>query len=437
LKKCWGFLFLCEQHAEKQSNKSRATQILDRSMADVLISGGGVAGSTLAILLGRRGLQVELFERCHFPREKPCGEGLMPAGVAVLNRLGVGEAVGGAPFYGVRYHVGKHVTEGRFPQTAGLPVFGCGQRRKHLDDVLFRTAANTPGVIAHTGAQVDGPLREDGRVVGIFVDGKPRRAALVVAGDGVHSLLRHKMGLNVPVRRKRFGIRAHFRLAKGHAQVPCVDVFLGPGHELYVTPLPGGEVLVAVLADAQQLGESLERSFRRWLLAEPALAKHLEGAEQITPVLATSPLAAQARSGVAPGFVLLGDAAGFLDPITGGGMTQALMTAELLDRHIPDRVSEDDSWLWKFERARRALLFDYRILTRMVLWLADHPRLGQRLLWSMGALPSFFSHVIGVSGGVRRLVTFPWSRSLDFNALAGVKPVLTPRSSESGSISTG
>ncbi len=73
-------------------------------MADVLISGAGVAGSTLAILLGRRGLQVELFERGHFPREKPCGEGLMPAGVAVLNRLGVGEAVGGAPFYGVRYH---------------------------------------------------------------------------------------------------------------------------------------------------------------------------------------------------------------------------------------------------------------------------------------------------------------------------------------------
>ena len=406
-------------------------------MADVLISGAGVAGSTLAILLGRRGLQVELFERGHFPREKPCGEGLMPAGVAVLNRLGVGEAVGGAPFYGVRYHYGNHVTEGRFPQTAGLPVSGYGQRRKHLDEVLFRAAANAPGVIAHTEAQVDSPLRENGRVVGVFVDGQPRRAALVVAADGVHSRLRHQMGLNVPVRRKRFGIRAHFRLAKGEVQAPCVDVFLGPGHELYVTPLPGGQVLVAVLADAQQLGESLERSFRRWLLAEPELAKRLEGAEQITPVLAISPLAARARSGVAPGFVLLGDAAGFLDPITGGGMTQALMTAELLDRHIPDRVSEDDSWLWKFERARRALLFDYRILTRMVLWLADHPRLGQRLLWLMDALPSFFSHVIGVSGGVRRLVAFPWSRSLDFNAVAGVKPVLTPRSSESGSISTG
>jgi flavin-dependent dehydrogenase len=395
-------------------------------MVDVLISGGGVAGSALAILLGRRGLKVEIFERCHFPKEKPCGEGLMPAGVAVLNRLGVGEAVGGAPFYGVRYHFGKHVTEGRFPQTAGLPVSGCGQRRRHLDEVLFRTAASVPGVIAHTGTHVDGPLSENGRVIGMFVDGQPHRAALIVAADGVHSRLRHKMGLNVPVRRKRLAIRAHFRLAEGQAQTPWVDVFLGPGHELYVTPLPGAEVLVAVLADARRLGESVRRSFYRWLLGQPELAKRLEGAEQVTPVLATSPLAAQALRGVAPGFVLLGDAAGFLDPITGGGMTQALITAELLARYVPDRRSPDDSWLWKFERERRALLLDYRLLTRMILWLADHPRFAEPLLLILNALPAFLSHAIGVSGGVRRLVAFPWSRSLDFEAVTGIKQVLAP-----------
>jgi flavin-dependent dehydrogenase len=405
-------------------------------MADVLICGGGVAGSTLAILLGRRGMQVELFERGHFPKEKPCGEGLMPAGVAVLNRLGVGEAVGGAPFYGVRYHFGKHVAEGRFPKTDGLPASGRGQKRKHLDEVLFRTAANAPGVTAHTGTHVDGPLRENGRVVGLFVDGQPRRAELVVGADGVHSQLRHKMGLNVLVPRKRFGICAHFRLAKGHAQALCVDVFLRPGHEFYVTPLPGGEVLVAVLADARQLGESVERSFRRWLLAEPDLSKRLEGAEQITSVLATSPLAARARSGVAPGCVLLGDAAGSLDPITGGGMTHALMTAELLDRCIPERRSQDDSWLWKFERARRALLFDYRVLTRMVLWLADHQRLGQPLLWIMDALPSFFSHLIGVSGGVRRLLALPLNGSRDFKEVAGVERLVAPRSPGSDSLSS-
>ncbi|MGA7625256.1 MAG: FAD-dependent monooxygenase [Candidatus Acidiferrales bacterium] len=153
-------------------------------MADVLISGGGLAGSALAILLGRRGLKVELFERGRFPREKPCGEGLMPAGVAVLNRLGVAEAVGGATFHGVRYHVRNRIAEGRFPVTGGLPVFGYGQRRKHLDQVLFRTAAGVPGVTAYTEARVNARLREHGHVVGLLVNGVPHRAPLTVAADG-------------------------------------------------------------------------------------------------------------------------------------------------------------------------------------------------------------------------------------------------------------
>lgn len=393
-------------------------------MTDVLIAGGGLAGSTLAILLGRRGLKVELFERGEFPKEKPCGEGLMPAGVAVLNRLGVGAEVGGAPFYGLRYHFRTGTAEGRFPVTAGLPVFGFGQRRKHLDQILFRTAASTPGVTAHSGAVVEAPLSHNGRVVGLQVNGKSHRAAIVVAADGVHSRLRHQMNLNVPVRRKRFGVRAHFRLAKERIQPPWVEVFLGPGHELYLTPLPDGEVLVAALTDARQLHGPLASAFQRWLSNQPSLSRLLEGAEQVTPLLATSPLSGEAIRGVAPGFVLLGDAAGFIDPITGGGMTQALMTAELLASCIPDNLGCEESWLPAFEHSRQALLLDYRILTRMVIWLTDHPQVGERLLLILNALPAFLSHVIGVAGGVRRLVAFPWSRALDYEAVAGITQAL-------------
>lgn len=392
-------------------------------MADVLISGGGLAGSALAILLGRRGLSVELFERGQFPKEKPCGEALMPAGVAVLNRLGVAEAVGGTPFYGVRYHVRNQIVEGRFPVIAGLPVFGCGQRRKHLDQVLFHTAADVPGVTAHTGARVDAPLRENGRVVGLLVNGEPHRARLIVAADGAHSRLRRLMGLNIPARRKRLGMRAHFRLAPGQDHRPWVDIFLGPGHELYVTPLPERELLVVALADGRRFDGPVGCSFQRWVFAQPELARHLEGAEQVTPHLATSPVTERACTGVAPGFALLGDAAGSLDPITGGGMAQALMSAELLARYAPERLGSDDSWLWAFERARRAFLLDYRILTKMVLWMTDHPQIGEPLLFFLKAVPAFFSHLIGVSGGVRRLVAFPWSRELDFKAAAGITPV--------------
>ncbi len=117
-----------------------------------------------------------------------------------------------------------------------------------------------------------------------------------------------------------------------------------------------------------------------------------------------SPLAARARAGVAPGVVLLGDAAGFLDPITGGGMAQALLSAELLAGYIARAPGNSNAWLWQFERARQALLRDYRLLTQMVLWMADHPRLAQRLLSLLRLSPGLFSHLLGVSGGVRHLL---------------------------------
>jgi len=375
-------------------------------MTDVLIAGGGIAGSALAILLGRQGLSVELFERERFPREKPCGEGLMPAGVAVLDRLGLREAVGGAPFYGVRYHFGDQTAEGRFPSIAGLPAAGYSQRRKYLDQVLFSAAASTPGVTAYTGREVEAPILKSGRVIGLLVDGQPRYATLVVAADGVHSRLRHMMGLHTPPRRRRFGVRAHFHLADGQSQPPWVDVFVGRGHELYVTPLPEREILVAALADVAPFGAPVEQAFRRWRNGWPELASRLEGAEQVTSLLGTSPLAGRARAAIAPGIVLLGDAAGFEDPITGGGMTQALMSAELLARYVSQGLCSADSWLGEFERERQALLRDYRILTQMVLWLADHPRLGERLLALLRRSPGLLSHLIGVAGGVRPLLGF-------------------------------
>ncbi len=376
-------------------------------MTDVLIAGGGIAGSSLAILLGQRGITVELYERGQFPREKPCGEGLMPGGVAVLQRLGLATAVGGFPFQGVRYHFGAATAEGAFPQVTGFPRTGRGQRRRVLDQVLFHAAASTPGVTAWTGRRVDGPLVERGRVAGLWVDGEPRNAPLVVAADGVHSRIRHLLGLNVPVRRKRFGIRAHFRLAPGQRQPPWVEVFLHPGYEIYVTPLPGNEVMVALLADAGPMRELPEQTFhRRWRVAPP-LASRLEGAEQLAPLLGSSPLAGRARSGIAPGVILLGDAAGFLDPITGGGMTQALQTAELLANHIAARQGRGDEWLWEFERQRRSLLRDYRLLAQAVLWLAGHPWMAGRALSALRIFPGLFSHFIGVSGGVRSLLGFP------------------------------
>ena len=163
-------------------------------MSRVLIAGGGVGGASLAILLGRAGVEVELFERSTFPREKPCGEGLMPAGVATLERMGLASAIGGAPFFGVRYIFPKFKMEGRFPSRNGEPTEGRGQRRLHLDGILFAAASATPGVSARTGAKVDAPIVENGRVTGLIVDGEQRRGDLVIAADGLNSPIRKTLG---------------------------------------------------------------------------------------------------------------------------------------------------------------------------------------------------------------------------------------------------
>jgi menaquinone-9 beta-reductase len=374
-------------------------------MADVLIAGGGVAGSSLAIMLGRAGLAVELFERGHFPREKPCGEGLMPAGVAVLDRLGLADAVGGTPFHGIRYYAGSVVAEAPFPAVRGCPSIGRAQRRLVLDRILFAAAAATPGVVVHAGVAVQAPLVEGSQVRGLIVDGARRLAPLIVVADGLHSSLRRQLGLEgSPPRRVRVGIRTHFRPADGHARPPWVEVFVGQGYELYVTSLPNDELLVAALAEADQLRDGADASLARWIAEQPPLGARLEGAERISAFLGRAPLASPARGGVAPGAVLLGDAAGYLDPITGGGMAQALLTAELLAAYAPRIIAEGDVWLGRFDRERCALLRDYELLTRGVVALSAHPRLARLAVRLLRASPGVFSHLVGVAGGVRPLL---------------------------------
>jgi flavin-dependent dehydrogenase len=293
------------------------------------------------------------------------------------------------------------VAEGRFPTARGVPAAGRGQRRRHLDQVLFAAAAATSGVTARTGMRVEAPLWECGRVVGLIVAGQERRAPLVVAADGVHSHLRRLLGLDGPSpRRWRVGVRTHYRLAAGQVQPPWVEIFLGQGYELYVTPLPEGEVLVAGLAEHDCVVDGAAASMRRWLTEQPILGERLAGAKCRSALRGMSPLARRAHAGVAPGAVLLGDAAGALDPITGGGMAQALLTAELLARYVMRHSEDSNDWLWAYDRARRTLLRDERLLTQVVLGLAAHPWLAHLALRLLKATPALFSSLIGIAGGV-------------------------------------
>ena len=244
---------------------------------------------------------------------------------------------------------------------------------------------------------------ENGRVAGVQVHGEVRRAPLVVAADGAHSRFRHRLHLNVPVPRSRIGARRHYRLAAGRTAEPWVDIFLGPGHEFYVTPLPSGEVLVALLAEAAAVSPPLEPIFDCWRAAPPRLRQLLEGAEPVSDLLAT-PLAARARAGYVPGAVSArrrGRLSRIPSPAAASRRRSSRRSGWRLHRRPSRRGSRH--LVVGVDRERQALLRDYRLLTRGVLGLARRPMLARAALATLSHLPSLFSHLVGVSAGTRSL----------------------------------
>jgi 2-polyprenyl-6-methoxyphenol hydroxylase-like FAD-dependent oxidoreductase len=368
-------------------------------VVDVVIAGAGPAGATLAILLGRAGLSVELYDAHRFPRDKPCGEGIMPAGVAVLERLGLRDAVGGQPLATVRYHGFGLTAEAPFPSRLGRAPVALAQRRLHLDSVLVAAARATPNVRVFEGAPVEGAVRAQGRAIGLRVGGDLRRAGLVVGADGSQSAVRATLGLERPAPATgRVGVRMHFKLA---APGPDrLEIFVGRGHELYVAPLPDGELLLAALGPHDALAGGARAALARWCAEEPLLAAWLEGATPVTAPAGRAPVARRARAGFAPGAVLLGDAAEARDPLTAGGIAHALCTAERLAAIVPHALTEGDRWLSRFDRERRRLLRSHGWLTRALVALVSRPALARATLAGMRGAPRVMTALLGVGGGV-------------------------------------
>jgi flavin-dependent dehydrogenase len=366
---------------------------------DVVVAGGGPAGATLAILLGRAGLRVDVYDARHFPREKPCGEGIMPGGVAVLGRLGLRDAVGGRALSAVRYHgfgltaAAPFAAPGR-PQTTAL-----AQRRLRLDEALIRVARATPGVRLYEDASVEGAEIENGRAVGLRVGGEIRRGALVVGADGLESPVRRSLGLDVAARAPtRGGVRMHFRLAPGSTLADNLEIFVGRGFELYAAPLPDGELLVAGLADEGAFGSSARAALARWIASWPFLRDALEGATPLTAPAGRARVARRARAGFAPGAVLLGDAARASDPLTAGGISHALATAERLAEIVPRYLAEGDRVLHRFDRARHRLLRPHDWLTHALVTIVRRPLLAHATLLAMRALPPVMRRLVSVAG---------------------------------------
>ena len=359
---------------------------------DAVVVGGGPAGLAAALAARRAGLAVALVERGRPPLDKACGEGLMPSAVAALARLGVVPPARAAPFTGIRYVCGQRVAEADFAGGAT----GRGVRRTLLHGALAE-AATTAGVELHWGRAATGLTAR-----GIATDAGEIAARYVVGADGLRSKVRAWAGLARASRApRRFGVVRHLRRAPWTARV---EVTFGARVEAYVTPLAEDEIGVALLWDGD--GRGFDELLATSLPA--ALGRRLAGAPALGRDRGAGPFRQPTRALACGRVALVGDAAGYVDALTGEGLALAFRQALRLGPALAD----GDLAGYARDARRDARLPS--ALTRLTLFAARRPALARRLVGALADDPELFSRLLAALGADGSLAGLGLPRALRF-----------------------
>lgn len=333
-----------------------------------------------------------VFEKQDLPCDKACGEGIMPAGVRVLDTLGVRELLGEAHrLTAVRYvQEDGSFAESRLPGPGGL-----GVRRTLLSEAMVKRA-RAAGAVLRPRVGVREVGWSPDRAI-LQTDEGPVAARVVVAADGLKSTLRRTSGL--AARRTgplRFGLRRHFRLLPWSS---AVEVHFSRGIEAYVTPVGAGRVGVALLWEAGQVPRPA--TFNTLLAPFGVLRERLAGVPCDSAVRGAGPFLQATRARCAHRLVLLGDAAGYVDPVTGEGLSLALVGARALAELLPDALSRGSGRgeFLAYERAAGESFLRYALVAQSVLALARRPRLRRPLVRLLGSCPGLFERIVAAAVG--------------------------------------
>ena len=360
--------------------------------SEVVVVGAGPAGIAAAIAARRLDLQVTVLDARIPPIDKPCGEGILPQGVAALSRLGLSfppEIT--FPFRGIRFVNGEHSVGSDFAGAAGFSV-----RRVKLHQLLLNHAAEA-GVEFRWGTRV---IQIDTEAVTTSKETFSYR--WLVGADGQNSQVRKWAGLDPrTARRKRFGFCSHFQMRPWS---DAIEVHWSPDCQIFITPMAGQEVGVAVLSPDPAL--RLEEALTRF----PALAEKLRGAARTTRELGDATglriLRAVTRGRVA----LVGDASGTVDAVTGHGLSLSFQQAVALAEAM--RLGD----LTHYQRAHKHIAAVPIAMSRLMLLMAGSDWIRRRAFRLFQQTPALFSKLLAIhaetlplsSVGMAEIAGFGW-----------------------------
>lgn len=327
---------------------------------DVIVIGGGPAGSTTSTLIAQRGRRVTLFERERFPRFH-IGESLIPETYWVLERLGMLPKMQKSHFvkkYSVQFVNSKGTQSAPFYFWDNRP-HECSQTwqvvRSEFDQMMLDNAREH-GVEVHEGAQVVEVLFEGSRAVGVSVrlaDGTLRevRASVVVDASGQSGLLQNRLRLRVwdPVLNKgaiwTYWRGAYRDTGRDGGATMVLQTRERRGWFWYI-PLHDDLTSVGVVAPFDSLFKGRrdhQRTYEEEVERCPAVKERLAGAERVTGHFATRDYSYRATQVAGDGWVLVGDAFGFLDPLYSSGVLLALRSGEMASQAICDGLDQGDT----------------------------------------------------------------------------------------------
>jgi flavin-dependent dehydrogenase len=347
---------------------------------DAVIIGGGPGGSTVATLLARAGRKVLVVEREKFPRFH-VGESLLPFSLPIFDRLGVHDKIRAAGFmekYGAffwnedngttRPVVFAEARDPRHPKAYQV-------KRAEFDDLLLRHSASCGAEVREETA-VEDVLFEGGRAVGVRVRGagiapEEIRAKVVVDASGQGAVLSRKLGLRrFDPKLKRAALFAHYdRLVwpegsrQGDILLPIDD-----GIWYWIIPFSDGTCSVGGVFDPTVVrfadGAAVEARYEEMLTRSPRMQTLLAGARRVSGIHGVSDYSSSSDKLAGDGWVLVGDAAAFLDPVFSTGVFLALATGEraakTIDRALARRGRVDGRDFAKYGRESERMWARFR-----------------------------------------------------------------------------